>query len=441
MKIKTTKKKKSVYRAVPSSTVRKRTTSPRAERAPRERRERSGGISVGMIFVIFLCVCLVGGMIGFGVVISEISGNKNATFATSTEIEIPEGSSTEAIGDILKSNEMIGSVNIFKIYCRVKGIDGTFQPGPHLFDQRMSYADVVSELQTVVIAPRETFEVTFPEGTTVVKMGMILADKEVCTVQEFVTEAQTGEFTNEFLKEIPDDPNIFVRLEGYLYPETYQFYKDDTPHEWIQTMLDTFEERILTDERKAAIEQNELSLHQIITFASIVQKEYSDAAHNQRDIAKVFWNRYNDPVDYAYWGSCVSGWYDDSGRHEGYINNCMMFYNSQYLGKSTPESMQMAYDTYRGVQGLPIGPMYNMKEDIVDAVLNPSDVDYTFFCNDKYGNTYWSYDYNTHANVNIPVYTAMDVQFAAGVSENQARINTGYNFDNLVMTDSPLHED
>ncbi|NLC79365.1 MAG: endolytic transglycosylase MltG, partial [Ruminococcaceae bacterium] len=135
MKIKTTKKKNPVYRAPSTSAVKKRTVSAAPEREPRERRERrSGGVSVGMILIIILCVCLVGGMVGFGVVISEISGDKYAAFATQTEIDIPEGSSTEAIGDILKENEMIDSVNIFKVYCRLKGIDGTFQPGPHTFD-------------------------------------------------------------------------------------------------------------------------------------------------------------------------------------------------------------------------------------------------------------------------------------------------------------------
>ena len=439
MKLKTKKKKRPTVRrpAVRSSSSSREASyeeAPRRERS--ERRERRGP-SVGMILIILLCACLLAGMITLGVVAKEVAGNKNAAFATEAEIDIPEGSSTDAIGLILKDNGIIGSKNIFKAYCRLKGVDSTFQPGPHVFDGRMSYAQVIEELQTVVIAPRETFQVTFPDGITVVKMGMILEDLGVCKIQDFVTEAQKGEFTNDFLQYIPNDPNIFVRLEGYLYPETYQFYKDDTPHEWIQAMLDEFEKRVCTPERMAKIESSGLTFNELVTFASIVEKEYSAVAENENDIAQVFWNRLNDQNgDYLYWGSCVSGWYDDTGRHEGYINNCMLFYNDNIAYVSTPESMEMAYDTYRGVQGLPIGPMYNMKVEIIDAVLNPSGVPYTFFYNDKYGNTYWSMDYSGHQR-NITIGSAMTAQYENGVSEEQARINTGYNFDSLDMTDAP----
>ena len=148
-----------------------------------------------------------------------------------------------------------------------------------------------------------------------------MEDAGLCSAEDFLKEANTGDFSQyRFWQYVPDDkdaPDRFLKCEGYLFPDTYDFMKDDTVHHYVETFYSHFDKQI-TDEMYAEMEKQEMTLSEVVTLASFVQEE---AGNDQDDnVAQVFRNRLAEGSPYPKLQSNTSS-YVQSDADNNYLWN------------------------------------------------------------------------------------------------------------------------
>ncbi len=209
-------------------------------------------------------------------------------------MEIEPGSSTVKIAQQLKEVGAVRSPFAFRVYSKLTGYETQYKYGVYTFSTDAGY-EALAQMLTNDGAKAETVRgVQIPEMATVAQIAEILDSKGVCTKKDFIYEVQNGEFDFDFVKKIPAD-TVYYRLEGYLYPETYDFYSYDSAecaHLAVEKMLSTFESRIEGDTLKALTNNKKYTLHELLTVASLVNSEAGRATdENRAKVARVFYNR------------------------------------------------------------------------------------------------------------------------------------------------------
>lgn len=230
-------------------------------------------------------------------------------------------------------------------------------------------------------ATPNTVRITFPEGYTVYQMGQLLEQKGVCTAEDFYTAANTPVTGIEIVN---SDERAFL-LEGYLFPDTYDFYLNESADSVIRRFTDNFSSKI-TDEYIQKAESLGYSFDEMLTLASIIQKECDFDIDECKNVSSVFHNRL-DASKSTYLGSDVTYFY---------LKNM-----ADYLGGADSENFDRllenyyTYSPYR--KGLPSGPICNPGIKAIEAALNPNDTDYQFFLTDKSGTKfYYASTYEQH---------------------------------------------
>lgn len=189
-----------------------------------------------------------------------------------------------------------------------------------------------------------------------------------------------------FLTEDIKNTNIYYPLEGYLYPNTYSISKDSKINTIIELMLDETDKKLT--EYKTDIESNSLSIHEIITLASVVELEVSNK-DDRKSVAEVFYNRLNSKSfptlgsdATSYYGAKIDKW--TSGKLTSKeLNDCSNKYNTR-----CPTNI-----------GLPVGPIGNPSIESIEAVLHPEKHNYYYFVNDCDGKLYMTKTQNEHNNI------------------------------------------
>ncbi len=296
------------------------------------------------------------------------------------EVTIPEGAGTKKIAKILKKEGLIKYPGLFTYISRFENHDGKYTPGDHIVNRNMGYTTIMRTLQKS--KSRDTVTVTIPEGYTLYKMANLLQEKGVCNAVDFMKTVNSTDFGFDFEDRIPTNGKVFYKMEGYLFPDTYEFYKKDTPLNVIVKMLSNFDKKI-TDEIKAEMTRQKMDLHELITIASIVQGEAPNVKEMKK-VASVYLNRLNSPSAFARLEA-------DPTRN---------YAIEQVSGNNGPQDVADAYNTYVGL-GLPPGPINNPGIDAILAVLYPEDTPYYFFCtNLRNGEFYYAKTFEEH-NANV----------------------------------------
>lgn len=211
--------------------------------------------------------------------------------------------------------------------------------------------------------PVETVKVTFPEGYTVAQIAKKLEDNGVCSAKEFVAVSQS--YTPKSFT-VPSDSNRAFKMEGYLFPDTYEFYVDDDPEDVLIKILNNYNAKA-----------GGLSSEQLIV-ASIVEKE-SRSAENAALVASVIYNRLE------------AGMKLEMDPTRDYINNYVT--NSPYL--SSTSKFAALYNTYK-CSGLPAGPICNPGSRAIQAALHPADSEYLYFFFGNDNQNHYSKTYEEH---------------------------------------------
>ncbi|MCM1329264.1 MAG: endolytic transglycosylase MltG [Ruminococcus sp.] len=280
-----------------------------------------------------------------------------------TVVDIPLNSSTVDIAEILYNEGIITDVNLFRAYSKFKGADGTYIAGSHVLSPKMTYNDIIETLQEEIESKRDTVDVVFPEGITLYEAAQRLEEKNVCNAAEFIEVFNSSKFGFDFEETVKINSLKFYKMEGYFFPDTYQFYVEEDPMIVAKKIYKNFDARI-TPDYYGRMRDLEMDLEEVLTLASIVQAEASNT-RDMKNVASVFYNRLNNPDEYPLL---------QSDPTTNYVEDVIMP-NIEYKSEKIFE----AYDTYRGA-GLPPGPICNPGLDAINAVLYPAETDYYYFC-------------------------------------------------------------
>ena len=371
-------------------------------------RKKGGAWKILLVLVVLLALAAgAAGVFAY----NEINGNGKP--GAEVTVSIPQGSGVAAIANRLKDAGVIRSARLFRWYVGHKGAASKLQYGDFTLQTgAYSYDALIAALSTY--AKAETVRVTIPEGTTAIAIAQKMEAAGLCSAEDFLKEANEGDFSAyTFWQYVPDDadaPDRFMKCEGYLFPETYEFLKDDTVHNYVATFYAQFDAQI-TDEMYAELKKQEMTLPELITLASFVQEE----AGNSQDsnVAQVFRNRLAEGSPYPRLQSNTSS-YIQSDADNNYLWNWVAPYYGGW--DNIPENIVAAYDTY-SCKGLPAGPISNPGLAAIQAALDPQPdedaKDAYFFVTDLKGNYYYARTLSEH-NANC--------QTAAGVNKS---LNTG----------------
>ncbi len=298
------------------------------------------------------------------------------------QIEITAGSGVADIAQLLKDENLIRSKNSFQVYTFLTN-NRNLQAGTYDLSENMGVKKIVSILSGGKISNDSSL--TFKEGINMREVVRLISDNTNNNEDDIYTLLEDDEYLDSlidnywFLTDDIKDSRIYYSLEGYLYPDTYVFNKDDDIKDIFKVMLDNTDEK-LSDYREM-MEDSDLSIHELMTLASIVELE-SPSFEDRPMVASVFFNRLNDNISL---GSDVTTYYgikvDMSERdlYQSEINEC----NDYNTRCST-------------FKGLPVGPISNVSVSSLEAVLNPDVNDYYYFVADKNGKTYFSKTYQEH---------------------------------------------
>lgn len=277
------------------------------------------------------------------------------------------------IADKLHKAGMIRYPNLFVQFARLTGKGNNILVGSITFSGKTIYdynalINAMSYKGGSVI----TIEVMIPEGYSCAQIFQLLEDKGVCTVKELEEYAANGKLDDYwFLTDIPREHKYC--LEGFLFPDTYEFYMDDEPRRVLEKFLDDFDYRFTNRmvDKFVALNQRtglNLTLQQVITMASIVEKEKSGDLEGYK-ISSVFYNRLMRPSVYPTLDSDATVLY------------AIEYYNAGEL--ITDEQINASpFNTYK-FPGLPPSPIGNPGLSSIDAALEPDETDYYFFLLDR----------------------------------------------------------
>ena len=194
---------------------------------------KKGGAGRILLVVLLLLLLAAGAAVLFAY--NEIHGN-GAPGSTEVTVSIPQGSGVSVIAQKLKDAGVIRSAYLFRWYVGQKGAASKLQYGDFTLQKSAcSYDAIIAVLSTY--AKAETVRVTIPEGTTAIAIAQKMEAAGLCSAEDFLKEANEGDFSEyTFWQYVPDDadaPDRFMKCEGYLFPETYEFLKDDTVHNYV----------------------------------------------------------------------------------------------------------------------------------------------------------------------------------------------------------------
>lgn len=327
-----------------------------------KQRKHKRKLTKGFKGFIILVIALMIGIFSFqfmkGLMMTDGS-TENLTGET-VSVTIPSGSGTADIAKILKENGLISNTFTFRLSSKINGYDGTYQMGTYDIDTGMTPTQIMALLQSGEVSTKN--KLTIPEGYTVKQIADRVAETGICTAEEFITEANTGTFPHSFLKDLPDRE---YRLEGYLFPDTYFLTEDMTAHEIISMMLDRFDQ-MYTQEYQDAVAASGHTLDEIVTIASMVEKEITLDDERAR-AAGVIYNRLEQNMSLG-------------------IDATVLYAVGKTGGELTQADLQTdsPYNT-RLNKGLPLGPIANPGEASFKAALYPEDNDYLYYVVEKAG--------------------------------------------------------
>ena len=287
--------------------------------------------------------------------ITEMDTTKRAS--EEITIVIPEDADARAIGDILAEYDFTSSGMMFYLQARLNGTYNLYKPGEYVLNKNMSLNDIMDLLQKEqYAAPEDELKVTIVEGLTNAQIAQYLEAEGFFTAKAFLEECMTGEYDYPFLSSMPD--RGAKRLEGYLFPDTYNLPPDPEPRDLIIRMLNRFQSVMEDVEYKASTMG--LTIDEVVIMASIIEKEIK-VAEERPLCSAVIHNRLKINMKLQ---MCSTVLYALDKRKDRLFD--------------TDLEVESPYNTYLYF-GLPTGPIANPGAAALRAVVNPAAVDYIYF--------------------------------------------------------------
>lgn len=300
------------------------------------------------------------------------------------QVEVPSGSSNRQIGDILEEGEVIRDGMVFNFYTKFKNLTN-FQAGYYQFSPNMTLDQISKELQQGGSAEPldDASKLTVPEGYDVDKIASLVAKKTDFKKEDFIKVMKDDKFFEQLKTQYPDlltdagnAKDVRYRLEGYLFPATYNVHKNRSLEDLVTQMVDTTNQ-ILTP-YYSQIKEKGLNVQEVMTLASLVEKE-GVTQSDRKKIAQVFFNRIEAQMPLQ---SDISILYA-LGEHKEVVTI-----------KDT--EVDSPYNLYTNT-GYGPGPFDNPSQEAILAVLDPTENDYIYFVADiSTGKVYYAKTYEEH---------------------------------------------
>ncbi len=326
---------------------------------------------ISLIILIILTVIIAGCVFGFWYVNAQMYSSLSQKISASVIFTVSKGDSASDIAQNLMNQGFIKDEFIFRLHVWEKNLR-KLQAGKYAVSPNMTPAHIADMMENGQVYYNYV-KVTIPEGFTVSDIQERLVKANFLdTSEKDISTFVVGDFSKryDFLANIPAN----TKLEGYLFPDTYQFERGVSSEFVIQKMLDTFGQKLSLVLRQEAVNQGK-SIHDIIIMASIIEREVR-TGDDMKTVSGILWKRMrigmplqaDATVSYVVGKQVLS--FDD-------------------LKIDSP------YNTYRN-KGLPIGPISNPGLQAIQAALEPIDSDYLFYLSKPDGTTVFSRTLKEH---------------------------------------------
>ncbi|MBR0349772.1 MAG: endolytic transglycosylase MltG [Clostridia bacterium] len=301
----------------------------------------------------------------------------------SIEVTIPEDAKYTEVIDILHDNDLIKNKLFCKLFTQYRHFDDdTYLSGKYYLSSSMGLEGMLKDMMVAPITA-DTIKLSFPEGWTVQQIFEKLEKNDVCESNKLYSTIRSN-YSYDFFAEIEDNNKRYLKLEGYLFPDTYDFFVGADTNYVIKKFLDNFESK-WTPEYQARADKLGYSCDEIIIIASIIQKEAANS-EQMKTISSVIHNRLNNGARFPTLGC------DSTAL---YVTN----YVTPVVGDAAGLNYYSYYDT-RSNKGLPPGPICNPGMDAIKAALYPETTKYFFFAHDNSGKIYLAETLDGH-NTNL----------------------------------------
>ncbi len=339
----------------------------RNDRVIRRRREKSFGCLGGILYFLFIaCISVVLGSLGW-MYASDMLG-MSSDDGTTVQIVVPDDFTIDSVTDTLYDNGVISYKFLFKFYASLSSADEKIEPGTYEINTASDYRAVVNNMRGES-GTRATVKVTIPEGYTMKQIFERLAENEVCTEEELWRAATEFDFNYDFLDR--EDLGNPYRLEGYLFPDTYEFYIGETPENTISKFIDNFAAKWQSEYTARANELG-MTMDDILIIASIIERE-AGRLDEMGYVSSVIHNRLNAGMTLGM---------------ESTLN-----YIAEMTGEEMSSEVDSPYNTYM-YTGLPEGAIANPGLDSIYAALHPESTNYYYFALGADGFTHFFTNYD-----------------------------------------------
>ncbi len=358
--------------------VRRQASSSQRHSASRKRKNKRTNTLIYLACVV-LASCLLAG-VGWLLVNDVCSLNKAPV---EVKLVVEEGDTLSDVANKLKDAGLINYKGIFKLTSGFFKYKSYVEPGSYDLNSDMDYRALIRNMHDWDADSKESqglVDITIPEGYTVREIIDLLAQNGVATVEELEDACANFEFADyDFL----DDSQLgsIDRMEGFLFPTTYEFDKNKSAVYAVDTMLTMFKSQI-SQQMLADIEASPYTLREIVTMASLIEKESIGDDTERKNISSVIHNRLENP---------------DSEKGGRALQLCSSInYIMKHDGVKTFDTeIDSPYNTYIN-PGLTPGPICNPGLSAIKAAIYPADTSYYFFALGTDGKSHFFTDYNEH---------------------------------------------
>ncbi|MFK3938487.1 endolytic transglycosylase MltG [Alkalihalobacillus sp. NPDC078783] len=338
------------------------------------------------VFISFIAIIIIGAIIavsGYAYLKGSIEPMDKDN-GEQIEVSIPIGSTPGGIGGILEDAGLISNGTIFKYYVRYLN-ESDFQAGDYALSTDMSMEEIIHALKDGKVEQESVFNFTIPEGFWLEDIVKRIAEATQYNEDEILEKMQDDEYIESLVDRFPIlgkqvlDGEIRHPLEGYLFPARYDFVDENAS---IETIIETMLERTqsVLDQYSDQIESSNYTLHEIMTLASIIERE-AQTSEDRYLISGVLYNRLDDNMKLQVDPTVAYA----AGSH-------------LYMTSLDDLDVDSPYNTYM-YEGIPIGPIASPGEDSIKAALEPRVTDYLFFYARVTGEVIYNSSYEDHQQV------------------------------------------
>lgn len=266
------------------------------------------------------------------------------------------------VADLLKENGLIEYKPLFKLFSSIVHANRKLTPGTYELNTDMDYNALVNSMSSRS-GSRKTVSVTIPEGYTLDQIFNLLVQEGVSTLSTLQKVAADYDFKYSFLQGVLPLGD-YHRLEGYLFPDTYEFYMGGGESEAVQVlnkMILRFDQQFTDELRQKAADMG-YTVHDMVTIASLIEKETD--GNDQTAIASVIYNRLSHPE------------YETAGFLN--IDASLVYAAGRPITQEDYQTLQSPYNTYIN-KGLPPGPIASPGMVALNSALNPQSTNYYYY--------------------------------------------------------------